>query len=124
MVEKKSVVKVISALVIIGLIIGLIIMFTSKKWLKVKKRKDGESDAAWSKRIFRVMRGNPSGWDGEGGVGHNANLLSGLGRLSKEKAISLCENPCAWGGNDGAPGCVCGDGSAGTGGHSSGVKGW
>lgn len=105
---------------VVLIIVILLIVHFSSPWLKVRKRKEGESNVAWSKRIYSVMRGRETS---ETGINHNADLLGSLTELTKETATQQCGNPCYWGGQPGAPGCKCTDPTSSQSGPA-GVKGW
>ena len=111
----KLIIGGVSAVVIVTII--LVIITVTAPWNKVKKRKDGESNADWSTRIYGAMIKNPTMTSG-GGTNHNTQFLGTLSKLNKATATKLCGNPCHWSGAEKTPLCKC-DGSTPTG-----VKGW
>lgn len=81
--------------VILVLVLAYYFLMGGSKWDEIKNRKSGETDDAWSRRIFGALRMNP----GQGSEPAQSNLnylLAGKNKLSASDAREFAKGAAFW----------------------------
>lgn len=85
----------IAVAVLVVLVIAYYFIFGGPSWADLKKRKAGETDDAWSRRIFGALRMNPKQGVEQATI-DLSNLLKGKTVISEADAMEFVKTANIW----------------------------